>query len=122
MFHHHLSYDVIANMCCPFLGTTNSYNLMIPSDKYKIFSGSLKTFTRKGDSGKNVTYNYCQNCPTVLFVQAEAIDGINIVKMGTIDDEDVYDSLGKPGMEIYTRNRPSWCGAIEGAQQKEGGS
>lgn len=94
---------------------------MIPSDKYKILSGSLKTFTRKGDSGKNVTYNYCQNCPTVLYVQAEAIDGINIVKMGTLDDE-TYDHLGKPSMEIYTKNRPEWCEAIPGAQQKEGGS
>ena len=58
----------------------------------------------------------------MLYVQAEAIDGINIVKMGTIDDETVYENLGKPGMEIYTRNRPNWCDAIPGAQQKEGGS
>jgi hypothetical protein len=105
-------------------GTTNSYNLMIPTSNYKILSGGgdLKTFNRKGDSGKNLTYYYCNNCPTILYVQAEAIDGVNIVKMGTIDDEDVYENLGKPGMEIYTRNRPGWCEAIPNAEQKEGGS
>ncbi|KAI5249252.1 hypothetical protein E4T43_00738 [Aureobasidium subglaciale] len=105
--------------CRKTSGTTNSYNLMIPTDKYKILSGSLRTFTRKGDSGKDVTYNYCQNCPTVLFVQVEAMPGINIVKMGTLDDEDAYEGLGKPGMEIYTKNRPSWCEPIPGAEQKE---
>lgn len=105
--------------CRKTSGTTNSYNLMIPSDKYKIISGSLKSFTRKGDSGKNVTYNSCQNCPTVLYVQAEALEGLNIVKAGTVDDEDVFNNLGKPKAEIYTKNRPSWCDAIPGAEQKE---
>ncbi|TIA77650.1 hypothetical protein D6C76_04593 [Aureobasidium pullulans] len=105
--------------CRKTSGTTNSYNLMIPSDKYKVLSGSLKSFTRKGDSGKNVTYNSCQNCPTVLYVQAEALEGLNIVKAGTVDDEDVFNNLGKPKAEIYTKNRPSWCDAIPGAEQKE---
>ena len=95
---------------------------MIPTSNYKILSGELNTFKRKGDSGKNLTYYYCKNCPTILYVQAEAMDGVNIVKMGTIDDEDVYENLGKPQAEIYIRNRPSWCEAIPGAQQKEGGS
>ncbi|CAD0099597.1 unnamed protein product, partial [Aureobasidium mustum] len=108
--------------CAFHSGTTNSYNLMIPSDKYKILSGSLRTWSRKGDSGKNITYHYCQNCPTILYVTGEAITGVNIVKMGTLDDEDVFDNLGKPGLEIYTKNRPKWCDAIPGAQQKEGGS
>ncbi|CAD0086415.1 unnamed protein product [Aureobasidium vineae] len=117
-----LSTNCVTFNCTFAPGTTNSYNLMIPSDKYKILSGSLRTFTREGDSGKNVTYNYCQNCPTVLFVKAEALDGVNIVKMGTLDDENVYDNLGKPGLEIYTKNRPQWCDAIPGAQQKESGS
>jgi hypothetical protein len=114
---HILSNDVIlTNLHHP-----QAYNLMIPTDKYKILSGSLKTFKRKGSSGKDVTYNYCSNCPTILFVQAEAMNGVNIVKMGTLDDEEVYNSLGKPQMEIYTRNRPQWCEAIEGAKQSEGG-
>ncbi|KAI4845408.1 hypothetical protein E4T44_05629 [Aureobasidium sp. EXF-8845] len=108
--------------CRKTSGTTNSYNLMIPTSNYKVLSGDLKTFNRKGDSGKNLTYYYCKNCPTILYVQAEAMDGVNIVKMGTLDDEDVYNNLGKPGMEIYTRNRPVWCQAIPGAEQKEGGS
>ncbi|KAK6008362.1 hypothetical protein QM012_000265 [Aureobasidium pullulans] len=108
--------------CRKTSGTTNSYNLMLPSDKYKILSGSLRTWTRKGDSGKNVTYHYCQNCPTILYVTGEAMNGINIVKVGTLDDEDVFENLGKPGLEIFTKNRPQWCDAIPGAQQKESGS
>jgi hypothetical protein len=97
---------------------------MIPTSNYKILSGSdLKTFNRKGDSGKNLTYYYCKNCPTILYVQAEAMDGVNIVKMGTIDDvDDFYEHLGNHGMEIYTKHRPSWCEAIPNAEQKEGGS
>jgi hypothetical protein len=105
--------------CRKTSGTTNSYNLMIPSDKYKMTSGSLRSFARKGDSGKTVTYNYCQDCPTVLFVTAEAMAGINIVKMGTLDDEEVFEKLGNASLEIYTKNRPSWCEQISGAQQKE---
>jgi hypothetical protein len=41
--------------------------------------------------------------------------------MGTLDDEEVYNNLGKAQLEIFTRNRPQWCEAIEGAQQREGG-
>ncbi|KAI4733717.1 hypothetical protein E4T50_15740 [Aureobasidium sp. EXF-12298] len=107
--------------CRKTSGTTNSYNLMIPSDKYKILSGSLRTWTRKGDTGKGVTYNYCQNCPTILYVTGEAIQGINIVKMGTLDDQEDIEKLGKPGLELYTKNRPQWCDAIPGAQQMEAG-
>ena len=93
---------------------------MVPTDKFHITSGSLRQFTRKGDSGGDVTYNYCQTCPTVIFVQAEKLSGINILKMGTVDDDDVYDKVGYPKVEIYTKNRPSWCQAIPGAGQKEG--
>lgn len=104
--------------CRKTSGTTNSYNLMVPSDKFKITAGSLNKFTRKGDSGKNVTYYYCQDCPTVMYVDVEAMAGLYIVKMGTVDDDDVFNNLGLPGLEIYTKNRPEWCPQIPGAEQK----
>ena len=37
---------------------------------------------------------------------------------GTVDGKDA-DEANKPVLELYTKNRPSWCGVWHGAAQKE---
>lgn len=56
-----------------------------------------------------------------MFVTAEAMPGIHIVKPGTLDDLDVLNA-GAPGAEIFTKDRVEWCGAIKGTAQQEAGS
>lgn len=65
-----------------------------------------------------MTYFFCPNCPTLLFVEVEAFPGMKVIKAGTIDEEDrKFLDGAKPGKEIYTKNRFDWCAPISGAEQ-----
>ena len=55
-----------------------------------------------------------------MWVEAEAIDGVKIVKMGAIDDQEFLDGLGQPEAEIYCKNMWKWEKPIEGAKQEQG--
>ena len=78
--------------------------------QYKKLSGKDKIFERKGDSGGNLQYVSCDVCPTIMYVDAEAFAGVKIVKGGTVDDRDAREAA-KPGLELYTKERHSWCPA-----------
>lgn len=89
---------------------------MIPDSNFKVTRGISKQFSRKGDSGKTVTYNNCPICSCLLFVEAEALQGMKIVKLGGIDDKDFVEGLGLPGKEIYCKNMCAWEQKVEGAE------
>lgn len=93
--------------------------MIVPDKQFSVLSGSAKTYTRKGQSGKGVTYNNCDNCSSLVFVEAEAMAGVKIVKMGTVDDEDFLNKLGTAESEIFCKNRLAWVKPIPGAEEKE---
>ncbi|KAK3618295.1 hypothetical protein LTR56_024738 [Elasticomyces elasticus] len=92
-----------------------------PVATYKKTSGKVFNWTRKGDSGKDVTYNNCGTCGTIMTVSAEAMPDMVIFKAGTLDDQDAIES-SKPGAQIYNKNKPSWCDGLAYAVQKDGAS
>ena len=104
--------------CRKTAGTNGSVNSLIPSDKFKQLTGTDRTFTRLGDSGKNLTYHNCATCGTIMWVEPEAMAGINIVKTGTIDDKEVLDNA-KPVQEIYCSRRPASVKELEGIPHKD---
>lgn len=92
---------------------------MVPSEKFRVLSGTVKQFTRKGISGHDLTYNMCDNCGSLVFVKADAMPDSTIVKMGTVDDENILNGIGYPGLEIFIKDRLHWAQPIPGAEQKE---
>jgi hypothetical protein len=88
--------------------------------QFKQLSGISKPFVRKGESGKNISYDLCDNCGTIMGCSIDAMPGVYNVKAGTLDDRGYWEKNGKPVQEIFTRNRPSWCGEFQGADQKNG--
>ncbi|GAB7358971.1 hypothetical protein MBLNU230_g5045t1 [Neophaeotheca triangularis] len=108
--------------CQKTAGPRGSTNLIIPeADFHPKPTAGLFNYTRKGDSGKSVTYNNCKTCGTIVYVEVEAMPDIRIVKMGTLDDEAEM-AKRVPGMEIYTKDRVAWCPHFGEAVEKEGGS
>lgn len=105
--------------CRKSSGTPNSFNLMIPEEKFHVTSGTAKRYTRKGRSGKDVTYNSCDHCSSLVFVESEASAGVKILKMGTVDDEEFLDRLGNMDAEIFCKDRLAWAKPIAGAEEKE---
>ncbi|KAI7057314.1 hypothetical protein KC352_g44209, partial [Hortaea werneckii] len=54
----------------------------------------------------------------IMYVEAEAMPGIYIFKTGTLDDAETLNKL-RPGMEIYTKDRPTCFEGLAGVPQKE---
>lgn len=109
--------------CRKTSGTPCSYNLLLPSANVEVTSGTPKTFTRKGDSGKDVTYHFCGYCPSLLYVTIEVLPGMTGVKVGTLDGDGLSEALGdagkRPDMEAYIKHRFVWAQEMEGVEQRE---
>ncbi|KAL1956385.1 hypothetical protein VTO42DRAFT_7368 [Malbranchea cinnamomea] len=92
--------------CQKLSGSTYSTNLLVPFSSFDVH-GTPKTYRRKGDSGKDVTLNFCDNCGHTLFVTAETMPGLVIVKAGTVDDRNWLNSHS-PSVEIYCKDKLGW--------------
>jgi len=66
--------------------------------------GDLKTFEYKGDSGKAMLRRFCPNCGSTVMDEAEAMPGVIMVQVGTLDDP----SWVKPAMQIYCDSAQPW--------------
>jgi hypothetical protein len=66
--------------------------------------GDLKTFEDKGDSGKAMLRRFCPICGSTVMDEAEAMPGVIMVQVGTLDDP----SWVKPAMQIYCDSAQPW--------------
>jgi hypothetical protein len=53
-----------------------------------------------------------------MWVEAAAMDGLKIVKTGTIDDQAALDK-STPVQEIYCKDRPASIAALAGVEHKD---
>ena len=90
--------------CQKATGAAFSINVGIPSDGFKIAGDTLKTYVDQGDSGKDLRRYFCGQCGSPLYSEADAMPGLAIVKVGTLDDTSSF----KPGMNIFCENRMDW--------------
>lgn len=110
---------------------------MVPSENFKILSGTPKEITKTADSGKPITSkftpgmvrscglihhlpgNFCPDCGTTLFRYGDAFggkDGMRIIKAGILDDLSVINSI-IPGAELFAPERVKWVKEIDEAKQ-----
>jgi hypothetical protein len=84
-------------------GTAFNVVVAIPQPALSIH-GELNTFSARGDSGKEVQRRFCPECGSTITSEPEALPGVSIVRVGTLDDT----SWIKPAMEIYCDSAQSW--------------
>ena len=89
--------------CQKGTGTAFSVVVGLPKPALNV-QGTLKTFTARGDSGKETYRRFCPECGTGLIDEAEIIPDITMVLAGTLDDP----SWVKPAMEIYCDSAQPW--------------
>ncbi|KAJ9647101.1 hypothetical protein H2199_002087 [Coniosporium tulheliwenetii] len=106
--------------CRRLSGSAFSTNILIPRSSFHPTSGTPKTISRPGDSGLDVTLNFCANCGHTIFVtgESEVLRGSIVVKAGTLDDPELLDKMA-PAEEIYTEHKVSWM-QTERKVKKEG--
>lgn len=84
----------------------------VAADSFEVLNGETKKWTCKGDSGEDVTRNFCPNCGSRLYTDAAVMPGMIIIQAGTLDDP----SWVKPGMELYTDQMSPWYVVPEGVK------
>lgn len=89
--------------CQHFTGSAFATVIGVPSSALKI-TGALKTYSKRGDSGKPIHRRFCPECGSGLMDEAEALPGIAMVNAGTLDDH----SWVTPQSEIYCASAQSW--------------
>jgi hypothetical protein len=93
-------------------GTAFNVVVAVPQAALTI-EGSPKTYTARGDSGKEVVARFCPNCGSTILSEPAALPGASILRAGTLDDT----SWLKPTMEIYCDSAQSWVQLGGGMQR-----
>jgi hypothetical protein len=57
--------------------------------KFRITSGTPSGFTKRGDSGRELTRHFCPDCGSPLFTSAPKHPDLVYVKAGILDDPSV---------------------------------
>jgi hypothetical protein len=86
------------------LATNGTVNLLIQAEGLSV-SGQLADYTKKADSGNEVTQQFCPSCGTQLFAKSAARPQFRVVRAGNLDEP----SSVKPNMNIWAGSAPGWA-------------
>lgn len=89
--------------CQRFTGSAFATVMAVPTSALKI-SGNLKTFSKRGDSGKSIQRRFCPECGSGIVDEADAMPGVAMINVGTLDDR----SWVTPKSEIYCESAQPW--------------
>jgi len=72
--------------CKKRTGSAYGVAVMVGNQTVKEFSGKTRTFTRIGDSGNKIHYDFCPDCGTTLRWHVDIVPGRQAFAGGTFDD------------------------------------
>ncbi len=67
-------------------------------------TGTLKTFTKAGGTGKPIHRRFCPECGSGIVDEADALPGIAMIYAGTLDDR----SWVKPSSQSFCDSAQPW--------------
>ena len=100
-------------------GSAFSSNIITPKGEFKITKGTPKEYAKTVDAGHKGTNYFCGDCGTTLFRDSPTFGDNYILKAGSLDGHDTLNKLGKPGLELYVGERPSWISQVAGTEEKQ---
>lgn len=69
------------------------------------------------ESGNTMESYFCSVCGSLMYRISSACPDLLVARIGTVDDFNLHDTLLKPRLEVYTRDRVCWYNGVEGAEQ-----
>jgi len=69
------------------------------------------------ESGNTMENHFCSVCGTLMYRISSGWPELLITRIGTVDDYDLHESVLKPRIEIYAKDRVCWLGGAEGVEQ-----
>ncbi|KAF2128861.1 DUF636 domain protein [Dothidotthia symphoricarpi CBS 119687] len=101
--------------CRKTTGSTYSTNVIVAGSGFFVTKGTPKRFSKKADSGKTITSNFCGDCGSTLWRESETFGDTKITKVGVIDGTSAIEDA-KPAVELFVAERVSWVSAVAGAE------
>jgi hypothetical protein len=98
--------------CQKFTGSAFATVVMARKEEVT-FSGSLKTFSSVGGSGKPILRHFCPECGSSIAEEPGTRPGAVILNVGTFDDP----AVAQPVLEIFRDNALPWV-QISGDMQR----
>ena len=89
--------------CQKFSGSAFSTVVAVPSATVTV-TGTLKTFTKNGDSGQPIHRRFCPECGSGILDEAVLMPQVVMLNAGTLDDP----SWVKPGAQVYCDSAQAW--------------
>jgi hypothetical protein len=71
-------------------------------------------------TGKTMTNAFCKTCGTLMWRQGAAFPGTKFMRVGTVDDLHLHETVLRPKKEYFVENRPNWWHGVANAKQIEG--
>jgi hypothetical protein len=71
-------------------------------------------------TGHTMENQFCSICGTLMNRVSSGFPGMSILRVGTIDDFNLMETLIKPRIEQFTKDRVAWFGGGEGVEQHQG--
>jgi hypothetical protein len=91
--------------CKKRTGSAYGLSVAVDIDAVQTFTGAVTTFTRVGDSGKTVDYDFCPNCGTTIRWRVGRMPNRVVFAGGALDDTSQLKIRG----EIYTGEALPWA-------------
>lgn len=89
--------------CQKFSGSAFATVVGVPASALRV-TGTLKTFTKVGDSGKPIHRCFCPECGCGVTEKADALPAVVMICVGTLDDR----RWVKPVSQIYCDSAQPW--------------
>ena len=71
-------------------------------------------------AGNKMTNTFCTTCGTLLYRVGEGFPAMKIMRIGTVDDFNLMETVLRPRVEQFVENRVSWLHPTKGLPQVEG--
>ena len=91
--------------CRRVSGSAFGISVRVEAAGFRITSGTPRSFTKQGDSGRSVARYFCPDCGSPLFTAPPLHPDIYFIKAGSLDDP----TRVKPDRQAWTRSRVAWA-------------
>lgn len=98
--------------CRRATGSAFNIGVELEAAKFAIVSGRTKGYTKRGDSGNELTRHFCPECGSPIYTSSPAHPQHVYVKAGTFDDPSVV----KPAHQSWVDSAVSWHRIDDGLQ------
>ncbi|MCE2596880.1 GFA family protein [Motilimonas cestriensis] len=89
--------------CQALTGSDKWFGLWVARDNFKFTKGAPSTYTRAGNSGKDVNYKFCGTCSTTLCAEVTAGN------FYSVSATSLKNNKFNPKMSIYASSAPPWA-------------